>query len=338
MNLATSYNPLVSVIIPVRNGAATLPSCLRAIKRSYYRNYEVIVVDDHSTDASRDIALQFKARVIDSGEGQGANHARNTGATQAGGDIFIFIDADIVITRETLLGIVETLEDDHPDAVVGLYTAKHRNESYVSQYKNLWVRYSYIKSPPAIDWLFGAISGIKREAFRKLGGFDSALLAMHGHDDIELGKRFARANLQIILNPEIEVEHLKTYTIRSFIRNEYYRSVGFADMATRLGETGRSIHRGFVNVYPSFVISVACAPFIAGITIAWLAVGVPAWLPAAAWMIYFLLNVRFLNYLEQVRGIFAMGAMIPFLYLDHLVCLIGSIAGVMKGLGERKRK
>ena len=163
MELRSDRTPLVSVIIPVKNGRSTLDACLRSIWRSYYKNIEVIVVDDHSTDGTVEIARRYDCTVLDVEGGHGANHARNYGARHAKGDILVFIDSDIMITRETILGIFETLDDESIDAVVGIYTAKHRHESFVSQYKNLWIRYSYIKSPPVIDWLFGAISGIKRK-------------------------------------------------------------------------------------------------------------------------------------------------------------------------------
>ena len=335
MGFTPEHNLLVSIIIPVKNGGATIGDCLGSIKRSYYKNIEVIVVDDHSTDNTGEIVRHFGARLIEAGEGRGANNARNLGAKQAEGKILIFIDSDIVIRRETVLGIVEQLEEEGVDAVVGLYTAKHRHENLISQYKNLWIRYSYIKSPPAIDWLFGAISGIRRETFMRLGGFDTGLLAAHGNDDLELGKRFAKANLRIVLDMDTEVEHLKHYTLASFIRNEYHRSAGFAELATRLGETGGALRKGFVNVYPAFVLSTVYIVLLLAAGIASAAGYVPpAWmLPAVG--IYFLLNIRFLNYLEQVRGLFAMIVMTPFLVIDHLTCFVGSVVGVVKGMGKK---
>jgi glycosyltransferase involved in cell wall biosynthesis len=335
MNDRQTYEPLISIVIPVKNGAGTLDACLRSIKRSYYKKYEVIVVDDHSTDHTVEIAKNYQCTVLETADGHGANNARNLGARNAGGEVLVFIDSDIVIARETLLGIVETLEEPQLDAVVGLYTARHRHESFVSQYKNLWVRYSYIKSPPAIDWLFGAISGIKRQAFEKIGGFNTDLLARHGHDDIELGKRFARANLNIVLNMEIEVEHLKEYTLLSFIKNEFHRSFGFAALATKLGETTESMTKGFVNVYPAFIMSTILSVILVALTAGWLAGYVPDWCVAGGLGAYFLLNIRFLNYLEQVRGLFAMIVMIPFLFVDHLTCFLGSVAGTLKGISSR---
>ncbi len=335
MSFFPEHSLLVSIIIPVKNGAATLDACLRSIKRSHYKNIEVIVVDDHSTDNTVEIAQRHNCIVLEAKDGRGANHARNFGAQHAKGEILLFLDSDIVIGRETILSVVETLEDDGIDAVVGIYTAKHRHETFVSQYKNLWVRYSYMKSPPAIDWLFGAISGIKREAFEKLGGFNIELLSQHGHDDIELGKRFARANLNIMLNMDIEVEHLKNYSLRSFIKNEFHRSVGFANLATELGETTRSLRKGFVNVYPSFVLSTAFSVILLGILFASAVGWISYWYAIGAILFYLLLNIRFLNYLEQVRGLFAMMVMVPILFLDHFVCFVGSIVGVCKGLTKK---
>jgi hypothetical protein len=231
---------------------------------------------------------------------------------------------------------VETLEESGVDAVIGLYTARHRNDSLVSQYKNLWIRYSYMKSPPAVDWLFGSISGIRRKAFESIGGFNIDLMARHGHDDIELGKRFASANLNIVLNMEIEVEHLKRYTLGSFIRNEFNRSMGFAELATKAGETAHSWRRGFVNVYPAFILSTMLSFVLlvgsVGIVGGW----IPLWFLLAVAGLYLLLNLRFLNYLEQVRGLFAMTAMIPFLVIDHFVCLAGSAVGILKGFKKKE--
>lgn len=326
-----SAKPNVSIIIPVKNGSKTLAQCLQSVLNSDYNNFEIIVVDDHSNDDSVEIAKKYVCKVFKLEKSVGANSARNYGAKNSDGEILIFIDSDIVINYNTVSLIVEAIQKEGFDAVVGVYTAKHRNENLVSQYKNLWIRYSYIKSPAAIDWLFGSISGIRKVAFEKVGGFDVNLLAHKGSDDIELGKRFAQANLKIVLKPEIEVEHLKNYKLWTFIKNEFHRSSGFAELALQLGEAAHSIKHGFVNVYPTFVIStIVSIIFFIMIALSF-SKQISYWYPAIALLIYFLLNIRFLNFLEHTRGLFAMFAMIPIMLLDHLVCFIGSIFGLLKG-------
>jgi hypothetical protein len=161
-------------------------------------------------------------------------------------------------------------------------------------------------------------------------------MAHHGHDDIELGKRFVQSKLSIVLNMDIEVEHLKHYTVWSFIKNEWHRSLGFAELAMRFGETTKSVRSGFVNVYPSFILSTLLAFPLVGLCLAAMLCLVPSWAAWAALGLYVLLNVRFLNYLEQVRGLFAMLVMVPFLLIDHLVCMAGSVAGILKGLAGKR--
>jgi glycosyltransferase involved in cell wall biosynthesis len=335
---AVRSQEFLSVIIPVRNAGGTLEACLRSIRSSWYSGYEIIVVDDHSTDDSVSIAHRFDCTVISLREATGANAARNEGAKQAKGTYFLFLDADVVVTRDTLLTVVELLRQPDVDAVVGLYSTRHRHESFVSQYKNLWVRYSYLKSPPVIDWLFGAISGIKREAFEAIGGFDETLIARHGNDDIEFGKRLAVNRLRIHLSLDVEVEHLKNYTLASFVRNEFERSKGFVCLARRFGEVAGSLTKGFANVYPSFILSVPLAvilPIV--VALVYGEVLTVGWLYAAGGA-YFLLNIRFINYLEQVRGLFALAVMIPILYLDHLVCAGGVVAGLLSPISDRSSK
>lgn len=327
--------PLVSIIIPVKDAENTLPYCLEAIKKSSYKNYELIVVDDNSNDNSVEIAKKFGSKIFYTGKNNGANYARNLGGNNASGDLLIFIDSDIVVQKDTINKIIELLQYENIDAVVGVYTAKHRNESIVSQYKNLWIRYSYLKSPPEIDWLFGSVSGIKKDVFKQVGGFDVNLLSHKGNDDIELGKRFAQKKFNIILNPDIEVEHLKHYNLWSFIKNEFNRSSGFAELAFRLGETTHSLKHGFVNVYPSFIISTIFVFFIFLFSVLFLLQKLSYWYFVILFFLYILLNIRFLNFLEHTRGLFAMIAMIPIMIIDHTVCFIGSIFGTIKGVIRR---
>jgi hypothetical protein len=156
-------------------------------------------------------------------------------------------------------------------------------------------------------------------------------------DDVDLGKRFAKANLNIELNMEIEVEHMKIYTLSSFVKNEFQRSYGFAKLATKLGEASGSLSKGFANVYPEFIISTVFSMVIVVIVAGAATRVLPWWVVASFAGAYLVLNIRFLNYLEQVRGLFAMIVMLPILFLDHLVCLAGSVFGVLASLlGGRK--
>jgi glycosyltransferase involved in cell wall biosynthesis len=99
--METAGAPIVSVIIPARNEEACLGDCLQSLVTQSGVAFEIIVVDDHSTDRTREIAQSFspdKVRVIDPGtlpEGwTGKNNAVTTGVRQARGQWFLFTDAD----------------------------------------------------------------------------------------------------------------------------------------------------------------------------------------------------------------------------------------------------
>src|SRR6476619_4299573 len=105
----TSENPLVSVIIPVYNGARYLRAALESVFAQSYCNFEVIVVDDGSVDDSGVIAQSFpEVRYINQ-TNQGVAAARNHGIEVARGEYFAFLDQDDLWTPEKLKLQIEYL-------------------------------------------------------------------------------------------------------------------------------------------------------------------------------------------------------------------------------------
>jgi len=109
MEPKTDNSPLLSIIIPVHNGAATISQCLKSITRSAFKDYEIIVVDDGSRDATVTIAEMFPCRIYSFEKSQGAAKARNFGAEKSAGKYLFFTDSDIMIQPDTLEKIYNTL-------------------------------------------------------------------------------------------------------------------------------------------------------------------------------------------------------------------------------------
>src|SRR3989344_8458689 len=102
---------MISIIVPVYNDQVFLEKCLTSIFSSDYKDFEVIVVDDHSKDNSVNIAKKFPCKIIELKTNEGVANARNQGADTAKGDILVFFDSDIMIEKDTLSKFAKAHED-----------------------------------------------------------------------------------------------------------------------------------------------------------------------------------------------------------------------------------
>lgn len=123
-----STEPLVSVIIPCRNGAAWLGDAIESCLGQSWTRLEIVVVDDASSDRSRDVARRYRDRgvvALDSPR-RGASAARNAGLLRAAGDFVQFLDADDVLDRDKIRVQVERLASAPVGAVASGAWARFR--------------------------------------------------------------------------------------------------------------------------------------------------------------------------------------------------------------------
>jgi glycosyltransferase involved in cell wall biosynthesis len=213
--------PLLSVIIPVYNGGAALGQCLDALLASPLRAYEIIVVDDDSTDSSGDLARRYGIEVLRLDTKLGPAAARNRGVIRARADLLLFIDADVVVRRDTLAGVVAFFRD-RPDcaAVFGSYDDAPAERNFVSQYKNLLHHFVHQQSSTEAGTFWAGCGAIRRQAFEAVGGFDELKYQRPSIEDIELGYRLRRSGFRIILDKELQVKHLKRWNLLSLLRTD----------------------------------------------------------------------------------------------------------------------
>lgn len=116
---------MISVIIPVYNVAAYLPACLDSVLAQTYRDIEVIVVDDGSTDGSGDLCDDYACRdarvTVLHHENGGPSAARNNGLGVANGEYIAFVDSDDVVHEKYLETLVTEMEQQHADIVQSPY-------------------------------------------------------------------------------------------------------------------------------------------------------------------------------------------------------------------------
>ena len=211
----------VSVVIPAFNSAKTLEACLRAVFSSDYPSFEVILVNDGSTDQTVSIAAKFPCKQIDLAKNFGAAAARNQGVRAAKGDFLFFLDADIIIEKDTLTKVVRTFAD-RPE-ISALFCSYQKNTpsgNFCSTYKNLLHHFTHQTAREDAATFCAGFGAIYRESFLRVGGFDESYRNM---EDIELGYRLHQRGYKIFLNKKIQVTHQKVYSPAELVRSDLLR-------------------------------------------------------------------------------------------------------------------
>jgi glycosyltransferase involved in cell wall biosynthesis len=213
----------ISVIIPVYNGEQLLPVCLDALASSSYKDYELIVVDDCSTDDSARISRERGALVLKMPRQSGPGGARNLGAQKARGEVLLFVDADVVVKPDTLERVAENFVD-HPEvaAVFGSYDDEPAEKNFISQYKNLFHRFVHQQARSEAETFWAGCGAIRRDVFLAVEGFDAERYPRPAIEDIELGYRMRAEGHRILLDKQLEAKHLKRWTLKSMLHADIF--------------------------------------------------------------------------------------------------------------------
>jgi glycosyltransferase involved in cell wall biosynthesis len=337
--LSSLPSPRISIIIPVYNAARTLPDCLGALLASDYPNFEVIVVDDASTDNSAEVASQQGAQVLRQPQNIGAARAKNRGAAAATGEILFFTDADIVVRPDTLQRIATTLADPSLAGVVGLLGERLRYGNFASQYKNLWMHFTYQRQPAGrpVGLFYTSAAAIRRAVFQAFGGFDENYSGASVTEDIEFGQRLLAAGQRVVLDKALQVEHLKHYTLPGLLRTDRERAYGLMQTWLRRTLSPGPRQPTYASVPWYFQLAVPASltvPLTLLLALPWSGRRRQlAYLALGEWLGLLLLNWPFLAFLGRLRGprFFAQSA----LFLP--VNLWTSALGILDALKDRLR-
>ncbi|MCA1815818.1 MAG: glycosyltransferase [Acidobacteria bacterium] len=230
-------DPELSVVVPVHNGGAQLGRCLDALLASDFRDYEIVVVDDGSTDGGASAARARGVEVLALAARQGPTAARNRGAARARADIIFFVDADVVVRADTLARVAARFRRE-PDAaaVFGSYDDAPPAQNFVSQFKNLLHHFVHQDSSAEASTFWTGCGAVRREAFEAVGGFDERRYKRPSIEDIELGHRLRRAGFRIVLDKGLQVTHLKRWTLPSMLRADIFdRALPWSELILRDG-------------------------------------------------------------------------------------------------------
>jgi GT2 family glycosyltransferase len=319
---AASRRPSLSVVVPVRNGGRDFERCLRRLRAGLLADYELIVVDDGSTDDSAALAMEAGAAVIRIPVPRGPAAARNLGAQAANSALVFFLDADVAVHPETLGRALARFEDDPAlTALFGSYDATPAAPGLVSQYRNLLHHFVHQQGAfragirPAHTFWTGC-GTIRREVFLEFGGFDPRLYPRPAIEDIELGYRLTRAGHRIVLARDVLATHLKRWTLPEMVRTDIFRrGVPWMLLIKRSGTVETDLN---VKVSQKASVALTGLTLLAGLlsaVTAWAPVGVAAGLAAIV-----ALNFDFFWFLARRKGIAFAAAALPLHLIYYCSC------------------
>jgi glycosyltransferase involved in cell wall biosynthesis len=313
--------PSLSVVVPVRNGGRDFECCLRRLRDSTWTDYELIAVDDGSTDESGALARRMGAIVARHEQPLGPAAARNLGAQLATAPLIFFLDADVAVHPGTLSrGMARFLADPALTALFGSYDDQPPAPGVVSRFRNLLHHFVHQQghfqqdARPAHTFWTGC-GMIKRQVFLDFGGFDPRLYPRPAIEDIELGYRLTRAGHRIILARDVLATHLKRWTLREMVRTDIFRrGVPWALLIKRSQTVETDLN---VKTGQKF-----CVALTALVALGLLAVPVTAWAGlavAGGSAAIVALNGGFYRFLIGRRGFFFTLAALP-VHLVYYIC------------------
>lgn len=213
----------LSIVIPNRNMAGTIGKCVKAALASEYADFEVVVVDDNSSDGSLEALTGLPCKVISLRENAGAAKARNVGAGNSSGEILFFTDADCILQKDTLSKIKKRLQHEGPGAVIGgTYTLRPFDRDFFSRFQSVFINYSETKNAAGPDYIATHAMGIHSADFKKSGGFPHPFLPML--EDVEFSHRIKREGSRLIMCPDITVQHIFNFSFLRSISNAFRKS------------------------------------------------------------------------------------------------------------------
>ena len=221
--------PRLSVVIPVNNGGRDFECCLRGLRDSTWPDYELVVVDDGSTDDTAGQAEQAGARVIRHPTKLGPAAARNAGALAAEAPLIFFLDADVAVHPEAIARAMARFDADPGLAgLFGSYDANPSAPGLVSRFRNLLHHYvhqagAFVDDARPARTFWTGCGLIRRDVFLDAGGFDPQLYRRPAIEDIELGYRVTRLGHRIVLARDVQATHLKCWSLVEMVRTDVFR-------------------------------------------------------------------------------------------------------------------
>ncbi|MBI4084083.1 MAG: glycosyltransferase [Candidatus Lambdaproteobacteria bacterium] len=220
----------VSVVVTTRNEERNIERCLTSINRQTYPQIEIIVVDNASTDRTKEIARTFTPSVYDRGPERSAQ--RNFGVERAGGVCAMYLDADMTLSPGVVEECVTTLRRD--PALCGLYVPE-----VVVGDDSFWIKVRRFERSFYDGTPIDAVRFFPKAVFERVGGFDTSLT---GPEDWDFDRRVrALGPVSVIRAPLYH--HEGSLDLGTYLRKKRYYAGSFDGYIRKWGKGDPEVRR-----------------------------------------------------------------------------------------------
>ncbi|HLD58182.1 MAG TPA: glycosyltransferase [archaeon] len=212
-----------SVIIPAYNAEKTIAECLSALQKQSFRDFETIVVDDGSKDATSEIVKKFRGVKLLQEKNSGPATARNLGAKNAKGEIIVFIDSDCIAEKDFLGEMLAPFSDKKIVGVQGKY--KSRQKEFFARLTQLEIEQRHEKMARSrfIDFMGSYAAAYRKKIFGKMKGFDTSFPIASG-EDADLSFRISKAGNKMVFAEKAIVWHFHPASFWKYLRIKFFRA------------------------------------------------------------------------------------------------------------------
>jgi cellulose synthase/poly-beta-1,6-N-acetylglucosamine synthase-like glycosyltransferase len=218
---------IVSIVVPCYNEEEYIRRCIESLQnQNYDGNYEIIAVDNGSTDKTVDILLEEKI-ILEKEQKRGPAAVRNRGIQKAKGDIILFIDGDCVASENWLRSLVSWLDDENIGCVAGeIEPLKTIDTSPLEKYliEKGHLSQKQHMTHPFLPYAATANAGYKRQIFEAVGLFDEKL--QNGEDADLCWRMQLQSKYKIHYVPEAVVYHPYESHLRKLFRQKRLHAYG----------------------------------------------------------------------------------------------------------------
>jgi len=213
-----------SVIVPVFNSEKTISKCLKSLeKQTIKEKFEVIVVDDGSTDNTKKEVKKFKKVKYLYQKNKGPAAARNFGVRKAKGKIVVFIDSDCEADKNMLKELILPFKNKEIIGAQGSY--KSKQTSLMAKFVQIEIesRYELMKKSKFIDFLSTYCCAYRKKDFKEARGFDESFPMASG-EDTELSYKLSKKGKKLIFNLKAFCYHQHPTSLIEYLKKKFYRA------------------------------------------------------------------------------------------------------------------